>query len=65
MKAILSFPLLEITDEVAELAEKILRRGVIPEKGARDAAHIAVAVCHGMNFLLTWNCRYPPQCLYE
>ncbi len=58
MRAIRSFPLLEITDEVAELAEKILRKGVIPEKGARDATHIAVAVCHGMNFLLTWNCRH-------
>ncbi len=58
MKAIQSFPLLEITDEVTELAEKILRKGVIPEKGARDATHIALAVCHGMNFLLTWNCRH-------
>ncbi len=52
------FPLLELTDEVTELAVKILRKRVIPEKGARDATHIAVAVCHEMNFLLTWNCRH-------
>ena len=58
MKAIQPFPLLEITDEVTELSEIILRKGVIPEKGARDATHIAVSVCHGMNFLLTWNCRH-------
>ena len=58
IKAMRSFPLLEITDEVTDLAEIILGKGVIPEKGARDATHIAISVCHEMNFLLTWNCRH-------
>jgi len=25
-------------------------------KAATDAAHIAIAAVHGMDFLLTWNC---------
>jgi hypothetical protein len=32
--------------------------GVIPERAAADAGHIAVASRHGMDYLLTWNCRH-------
>jgi hypothetical protein len=28
----------------------------IPERAATDAAHIAIAAVHGMNYLMTWNC---------
>ena len=28
----------------------------LPRKAATDAAHIAIAAVHGMDFLLTWNC---------
>jgi hypothetical protein len=31
---------------------------LLPGKAAVDAAHIAVAAVHGMDFLLTWNCRH-------
>ena len=50
------FSLLEINDEVATLAENILRSKVLPQKAARDAAHVAVAAIHAVGFLLTWNC---------
>src|SRR6266849_4949855 len=36
-------PLLDITEPVVQLASALLRSGVIPEKAARDAAHIAVS----------------------
>ena len=49
-------PLLDITPEVTELASGILASGKIPRKAATDAAHIAVAAVHGMDFLVTWNC---------
>jgi len=32
--------------------ETLAQRG----KAATDAAHIAIATVHGMDFLLTWNC---------
>lgn len=56
LKAIQHLPLLDITSEVAELASSILASGIIPRKAATDAAHIAVAAVHGMDFLVTRNC---------
>jgi hypothetical protein len=50
-----SLSLLDITPEVAELAASILASGKIPRKAATDAAHVAIAAVHGMDFLLTWN----------
>ena len=52
------FDLLDITDEVTDLASAILDAGVIPPKAATDAAHIAIATVHNMQFLLTWNCSH-------
>jgi len=56
LKAISGLPLLDITREVERLASRILASGVIPSKAATDAAHIAIATVHGMEFLMTWNC---------
>jgi hypothetical protein len=36
----------------------LITKLVLPSKAARDAAHIAVAAVHGMDFLLTWNCTH-------
>jgi len=47
-----------ITDEAGGLTEKLLSEGVIPQKAATDAAHIAVAAVNEMDFLLTWNCKH-------
>jgi hypothetical protein len=52
------FPLLEITEDVVTLAEKILKAKLIPEKAIRDATHIAIAAYHKTDFLLTWNCKH-------
>jgi len=56
MKAIRDLPLLDITPEVEALAFSLLESRVIPRRAATDAAHIAVAAVHGMDFLMTWNC---------
>ncbi|MDX2110255.1 MAG: type II toxin-antitoxin system VapC family toxin [Verrucomicrobiota bacterium] len=50
--------LLAIDEEVVELADKILAARLIPKKAETDAAHIAVAARHSIDFLLTWNCRH-------
>jgi hypothetical protein len=49
---------LDITPEVAELTAGILASGKIPRKAATDAAHIAIAAVHSMDFLVTWNCMH-------
>jgi hypothetical protein len=58
LEAIKTFPLLEITEEVVDLAEKIIIEKIIPEKAVRDALHIAVATSNEMSFLLSWNCKH-------
>ena len=32
--------------------------GAVPRQAAKDALHIAVAAVHGVDFLLTWNCKH-------
>jgi len=56
LKTLKDIPLLDISPEVAELASHILASGKLPRKAAADAAHIAIAAVHGMDFLVTWNC---------
>src|ERR1700691_2362130 len=56
LKLLRGLPLLDITPEVTELASGILAVGKVPRKAAADAAHIAIAAVHGMDFLMTWNC---------
>jgi PIN domain len=58
MEILKNVPLLEITPEVADLAATLIMRLPLPPRAGADAAHIAVAAYHGMNFLLTWNCSH-------
>jgi predicted nucleic acid-binding protein len=52
---IIEFPILEITDEVSELAELYFEGIPIPGKARGDAYHLAVATYHGIDFLVSWN----------
>ena len=52
------FPLLPRTSEASALITHLLASGIIPAAAADDAAHIGLASAHGMDFLLTWNCRH-------
>jgi len=51
-------PLLNIDSEATTLAQHLVRRVQLPERAVVDALHIAVAVRHGIDYLLTWNCRH-------
>ena len=51
-------PSLDVTEEVDELAGRLLSGELIPAKAAQDAFHVAVSAVHGMDFLLTWNCKH-------
>ncbi|MDJ1182407.1 type II toxin-antitoxin system VapC family toxin [Roseofilum casamattae] len=53
-----SLALLSLNPTVFDLAEQFLERSNLPEKANIDAIHIAVATVHGMNYLLTWNCKH-------
>ena len=51
-------PLLEISSDVDRLADQLITIGPIPTKAETDAAHIAVAAIHRVDYLLTWNCKH-------
>jgi len=51
-------PRLAVTDSVLKVAEHLLQRGVIPLQAEVDAVHIALAAVHGVEYLLTWNCKH-------
>jgi transposase-like protein len=50
--------LLEITNEVLEIARIYVDRLVMPRDGAGDALHLAIASFYSMDVLLTWNCKH-------
>jgi hypothetical protein len=51
-------PALEITEDAESLTQAILAEGILPPHAVRDAAHVAVATVHAVDYLLTWNCRH-------
>ncbi|MEH2297071.1 type II toxin-antitoxin system VapC family toxin [Nostoc sp.] len=52
------FQLLEINHAVRDLAAQFLARSNLPPKADIDAIHIATATVHGLDYLLTWNCKH-------
>ena len=51
-------PNLAITDEAKALTQAIMAAGILPPHVIRDAAHVAVAAVHAVDYLLTWNCKH-------
>lgn len=51
-------PLLPLSDKGLELARDLVASGIIPQKAASDALHIAVASTHRMEYLVTWNFKH-------
>lgn len=50
--------MLDATPNAVDLARELVRVGSLPKKAIVDAFHIAVASVHGMDYLLSWNCRH-------
>lgn len=51
-------PRLEMTESASILAANLVAEAAIPREAIEDALHVAVAAAHGMDYLLTWNCRH-------
>ena len=58
LNVIEQIPLLELNEEALTLAYSLVEDGPLPAKASEDSLHIAVATVHGMDFLLTWNCKH-------
>lgn len=53
-----SLPVLAPTPASEAITERLLLDQIVPTVAADDAAHIALAAAHHMDFLLTWNCKH-------
>jgi len=51
-------PLLELNDEVENVAELYIRHHLMPDEEGGDALHLAIASVHEVDYLLTWNIRH-------
>ena len=58
LEQVQEIPELSVTEEAISLADTLIKKGAIPLKAADDAMHIALAAVHGIDYLLTWNCRH-------
>jgi hypothetical protein len=50
--------LLDVTEDAIVLAGDLIDGGGLPAKARLDALHVAMATVHGMDFLITWNCKH-------
>lgn len=55
LKIIKPLERLELTEEVAILAEGYISRGIFHRKFMADAVHVALASFHKIDYLVTWN----------
>ncbi|GFE68956.1 type II toxin-antitoxin system VapC family toxin [Chroococcus sp. FPU101] len=58
LEIVRNLALLDLNQSVLDLAEQFLGRSNLPPKADVDAIHIAAATVHGMDYLLTWNCKH-------
>ena len=56
--ALRDFPVLEMTPEVEDLAERYLKCGIVPDPKTYDMFHLAFAVAHRLDILVTWNFKH-------
>jgi hypothetical protein len=58
LKVMASIPELDLSSAVQPLADAIVQLLQLPQKAEMDATHVAFAIVHRMDYLLTWNCTH-------
>lgn len=58
LEIVTGLPLVDLNQSVLSLAAQFLSRSNLPSKASDDAVHIAAATVHGLDYLLTWNCKH-------
>ena len=58
LESLAGIPLLPLDPAIADIADEIMSRAILPEKARTDALHIAMVAHHRIQYLLTWNCRH-------
>jgi len=50
--------ILEVSKEAYQLADKYIEAGVLTDKHKDDILHIATAVVHDLNIIISWNMKH-------
>jgi hypothetical protein len=58
LEMVRGLPVLAVTPEATAIAEQLVQSGPLPTKAEVDALHIGIAAVHGMEYVLTWNCKH-------
>lgn len=58
LEALAGMALLSTTLEAEELSAALIAGNAVPASYPEDALHIALAAVHGVQYLVTWNCRH-------
>ena len=58
LEALESVAFLDANPDAEDLAQTLVEVGAVPRQATDDAAHIAIAVTSGVEFLVTWNFRH-------
>ena len=55
LTALKDVALLDATEDAAALTQRLLDVGAVPHNAAEDAAHIAIAVTNGIDYLVQFD----------
>jgi len=58
LETVSSFEVLEVTEEVKELASEYVKEDIFPERYFDDALHVATATVNEIGYLLSWNFKH-------
>jgi len=58
LKLVTNMPPLAVDERIISLAEAICEEIRLPERAQADAYHIAIPAVHGIDYLVTWNCKH-------
>ena len=58
LNSIAAFSVLELNEEVEELAREYFVAINIPARAKIDAFHLAIAAWYKMDYVLSWNCKH-------
>lgn len=58
LNAIVHLPVLALNPKIKTLGDLLVEQLAIPARAIEDAYHVATAAVHGMDYLLTWNCKH-------
>lgn len=58
LQLVADMPPLAVDERIIVLAEAISEQIRLPERAQADAYHIAIPAVHGIDYLVTWNCKH-------